>query len=102
MTVDELLDRLKHAIENNLLHILVERGINQQTMDELDYKHADVKEEFRTLKKHHYQSGPEPDDKNDRGMFWIFHKSIQGRVVYMKVMESNYGGFYVAFSFHFQ
>lgn len=102
MSVDELLSRLRKAIENDLFHILMDRPINQQTMDELDYKYEDVEAEFKTLKKHHCQKGPEPDDKRDRGVFWMFYKTIQKRNVYMKVMESKFGGIYVGFSFHFE
>lgn len=103
-TVDELLLRLVDAIESNRFHILADRkdhSLNQQTLDELDYTIEDATDEFRSLKKHHCQSGPKPDDNGDRGMFWVFSKSISGRPVYMKVMESNYGNFYVGFSFHF-
>jgi len=98
--VDELLIRLTKAIQDGRFWVLCTREENQKTIDDLQYTIEDVNMEFMSLKRQHCDSGPDPDDNGTRGMFWKFHKIIHGKSVYMKVMESQYGKFYVGFSFH--
>ncbi len=102
-TID-FLQRMRSAIESGRFIYLDKRSdhqYNYETMVELQYTLKDVYDEFMSLTPKERWNGPMPDNNGNRGNFWEFKRIIDGRMIYMKVMEANFGGNFVAYSFHF-
>lgn len=82
--IEKILSDIRLAIDEGKFQP-IERGKNKYTLSMLGISWDDVKSEIYELTATEYFQGPEVDrDDPHSDRFWMFKKSIDGQVIYIK------------------
>jgi hypothetical protein len=80
--VTQFLSEFKTLVRHNPCNFKY-NSKNDATLDKLEYTFAHCEEEFMGLEVKDYYSGPLDDYKG--GQYWVFGKSVQGYMIYIKI-----------------
>ncbi len=84
IVLEDFLDQVQQELKSGKF-VLIPRAKNLQALAKHGLKSNDV---FRTLCKltsNDYAKGPLPDDSGDPCPVWIFRKTIDGKIFYIKI-----------------
>jgi len=98
--VEKYLKELKVKMEIFDILFLDDRGMNQQTLHDLEISPAKRKEIISSLKFDDYSQGPL--DEKMRGILpmWVFGKQVKKKEVYIKISMGIENNKVVCISFH--
>ena len=82
--------------------VLVPRKENKECLLQLGFKYPDIKEVLLGLSVEDYCEGP-CVDRDQPGELWVFGKTIENKVVYIKLKLASFGPLRIVrvVSFHF-
>ena len=103
--VRDFLHLVKETIMNPVSDqgwVLVLRKENKECLLQLGFKYPDIKETLLGLSVEDYCEGP-CRDRDQPGELWVFGKSIENKVVYIKLKLASLGPLRIVrvVSFHF-
>ena len=103
--VRDFLQLVKETIANPIADqgwVLVPRKENKECLLQLGFKYPDIKETLLGLSVEDYCEGP-CDDRDQPGELWVFGKTIENKVVYIKLKLASLGPLRIVrvVSFHF-
>jgi hypothetical protein len=103
--VRDFLQLVKETIANPIADqgwVLVPRKENKECLLQLGFKYPDIKETLLSLSVEDYCEGP-CEDRDQPGELWVFGKTIENKVVYIKLKLASFGPLRIVrvVSFHF-
>ena len=103
--VRDFLQLVKETIVNPVADqgwVLVKRPENKECILQLGFKYQDIKETLLGLSVEDYCDGP-CYDRDQPGELWIFGKTIENKVIYIKLKLASLGQLNIVriISFHF-
>ena len=79
---------------------LDERGINPQTLADLELRPVDRTKILENLKATDYSEGPLAEKLHGGRDMWVFGKEVKKQEVYIKITLGSVGGDVICISFH--
>lgn len=98
--VENYLKKLKVKINIFGILFLDDRGINQQTMHDLEISPAKRKEIIKSIQTEDYSEGPLDEKMHGMLPMWVFGKQVKKKEVYIKVSMGIENSQAVCLSFH--
>jgi hypothetical protein len=78
-----------------------ERGINAQTLADLEITHNDRIKVLQNLKVENYSEGPKPDRLYNNSDMWVFGSIVKKKEIYIKISMGMHNSKALCISFHF-